>query len=184
MWVKIRWKKMQGQEERNWNLLPHFCPAWRWAMLQRLGIVMATAGFSPASLAMGERKTAQIQVGIARSFLIWVQHAGGTLVWAFWAAPIHGVRLRATVLRGLFPQYSVLWAVCNMNEKFHSATISIRIKVCIDLTFSMITEKSLQLCFLIKLTLTKITRSNELKLYRRHPLFLYRRHPIFHKIFY
>ena len=90
------------QEER--NLLPHFCPAWRLAILQRLGIVMATAGFIPASFAMGERRTAQIQAGMASNLLIWVQQAGGTLALAFVAAPRQGLRLRAIVLMGVFPQ--------------------------------------------------------------------------------
>ena len=87
------------------NLLPHFFPAGRLASLQRLGMVMATAGFIPACLAMGERKTAQIQAGIARNFFTWVQHAEGTFEWALLVAPRHGMRLRATVLRAVFPQY-------------------------------------------------------------------------------
>ena len=100
MWAK----NMKMQEER--NLLPHLFPVWQLAILQRLGIVMATAGFIPASFAMGERKTAQIQAGMASNLLIWVQQAGGTLVLAFLAAPRQGMRLTATLLRGLFPQSS------------------------------------------------------------------------------
>ena len=99
MWVK----EMKMQEEK--NLLLHFCPAWRLEILQRLGMVMAIAGFIPTSLAMGERNTAQIQAVIVRNFFTWVQHAEGMLAWAFLVAPRHGIRLRATVLRGFFPQY-------------------------------------------------------------------------------
>jgi len=85
------------------NLLPHFFPAERLAILQRLGMVMATAGLIPACFAMGERKTAHIHFGIARTFLTWVQQAGGTLTLALLAAPMHGLILRATVLMGVFP---------------------------------------------------------------------------------
>ncbi|OID22503.1 hypothetical protein A7L48_18990 [Acinetobacter baumannii] len=64
---------------------------------------MATAGWIPACFAMGERKTAHMQAGIVRTFLTWVQQAGGTLALAFLAAPMQGLRLRATVLIGVFP---------------------------------------------------------------------------------
>ena len=67
MWAK----NMKMQEER--NLLPHLFPVWQLAILQRLGIVMATAGFIPTSLVMGERKIAQIQAQIAWKFFTWVQ---------------------------------------------------------------------------------------------------------------
>ena len=54
--------------------------------LQCLGIVMATIGFIPYSLTIGERNTTQLQAGIARNFLNWVQQERGTLAWVFLAA--------------------------------------------------------------------------------------------------
>jgi len=72
-------------------------------MLQRLGMVMAIAGLIPACLAMGERNTAHRQAGIARAFLTWVQQEAGTLALALLAAPMQGLRLRATVLMGVLP---------------------------------------------------------------------------------
>ena len=40
-----------------------------------------------------------------KEIFTWVQHVGGTSMWEFLATPRHGMRSRATMLRGLFPQY-------------------------------------------------------------------------------
>jgi len=51
------------------------------------------------------------------------------------------MRLRATISRRLFPQYSTTEEVYNINDKFHIEIICIN--ACIDLTFSMITNEIL-----------------------------------------
>ena len=85
------------------KLPPHFFPVGKLENLQCLGIVMETTGFIPYSLTIGERNTTQLQDGIARNFLNWVQQEGGTLAWVFLATLWHDMRLRATMWMGLFP---------------------------------------------------------------------------------
>lgn len=79
-------------------------PTGLFLMLQRLGTVMAMAGFIPACLAKGDKNTAHKHLGdlvIRRETT--VQHADGTLALPSLEAAKHGLKLAAAVLVGVFP---------------------------------------------------------------------------------
>ena len=85
-------------------LLPHFFPIGLRLMLHRLGMLIAIAGFTPASRATGESNTAQRHFGaVLIKALTFVQHIGGTLALAFPPAPKHRHKLRAAERIGVLP---------------------------------------------------------------------------------
>lgn len=82
------------------NLRPHLFPTGLFLMLHLLGIVTAIAGLTPAFLAAGDSNAAHRHFGeVFSKAPILPQHAGGTFVLPFLAAPRHGIRLAA----GAFP---------------------------------------------------------------------------------
>lgn len=88
----------------NIYLLPHFFPTGLLLILQRLGMVIAIAGFIPACFAKGDNKTAQRHLGAALiKAPTFEQQIGGTGDLAFPAAPKQGLKLAAADLIGVFP---------------------------------------------------------------------------------
>lgn len=86
------------------NLLPHFFPAGRFLMLQRLGIEIAIPGLIPAFLAKGDNKTAQRHLGaLFINAPTLLQQAGGAFALPFFAAARHGLKLAAADPMGVFP---------------------------------------------------------------------------------
>src|SRR4051812_31090097 len=75
----------------------------RLAMAQRLGMVMATAGLTPAWRAVLDSMTAQRHLGLFPMLRIWAQQLAGTAARGFCVAAAHGASLSAILSAGTRP---------------------------------------------------------------------------------
>lgn len=76
---------------------PHLYPTGRSWMLQRLGMVTATSGFTPELRAVFESMTAQRHFGFWPIFLTWAQHWAETEAFSSCAADAQGASLKASM---------------------------------------------------------------------------------------
>lgn len=102
--VKEKQKKRVSEMEITCkNSPPHWYPTGRLAILQRLGMLIATCGLTSALLAESEKRTAQRHFGFWPIFFTWLQHLSETL--AFWscAADAQGDSFEASLSGEDFP---------------------------------------------------------------------------------